>query len=183
MKILIMALPLALSLAACETRANDPYGQGPYGPGSYPAPQQYPEPYPQPYPPQSYPQSYPQPYPPQGYPQPYPGAMAAPSLAQTNWRVLSINGRPVPASGYYLNFQPDRLSAKLGCNTLGAGYSVQGDFLIAGAVMATRMSCPDMGFEREGVNILSQPMRIAMIGGDRMSLSNAAGTIEALRAR
>lgn len=175
MRMILAALPLALALAACETMAGDPYDQDPYGPSGYPQP--YPAPYPTPYP-QPYPAPYPQPY-----PAPYPGPpMGVPSLAQTDWRVVAINGRPVPASGYYINFQPDRMVARFGCNSLGAGYSVQGDYLNASAVMATRMACPDMSFETQGSAVLGQPMRIGMPGPDRLMLSNAAGSIEAVRA-
>ena len=104
------------------------------------------------------------------------------SLAQTNWRVLSINGRPVPSGpGYYLNFMPDRINAKFGCNTLGAGYSTQGEYLNAGAIMATRMACGDMSFETAGSNVLSSAMRVNLSNPERLILTNSAGSIEAAR--
>ncbi len=103
-------------------------------------------------------------------------------LANTNWRVVSINGSPVPMSGYYFNFMPDRLSGKLGCNSIGAGYSVAGSTLSAGALMMTRMACHDGRFEAQGTAILAQPMTI-MESGDRLTLSNRVGTIELMRAR
>jgi heat shock protein HslJ len=53
--------------------------------------------------------------------------------------------------------------------------------LTAGAVMATRMACPDMSFETQGSAIMAHPMNIAG-GGGRMVLSNRAGTIELVRA-
>ena len=109
----------------------------------------------------------------------YPGSGAM-ILTGTNWRVLSINGRRTPPNNFYMNFIPDRIGAKFGCNSLGAGYSVNGSVLTAGAVMATRMACPDMSFENQGSAILAQPMNIAG-GGDRMVLSNRAGTIELVR--
>jgi heat shock protein HslJ len=109
---------------------------------------------------------------------PGPGAMI---LTGTNWRVTAINGRPTPPHNFYINFIPDRISAKFGCNSLGAGYSVTGNVLNAGAVMATRMACPDMSFETQGSAILAQPMNIAG-SGDRLVLSNRAGSIELVRA-
>ena len=121
-----------------------------------------------------------------GYPG-YPGAGAPPgmpviNLSGTNWRVLSINGTRTPASNFYLNFMPDRIGAKFGCNSLGAGYSQSGNVLNVGAVMATRMACPDMSFENQGSSILMQPMTISGLG-DRITLSNARGTIELVQAR
>lgn len=110
----------------------------------------------------------------------YPGSGAM-TLTGTNWRVVAINGRPTPPQNFYMNFIPDRIGAKFGCNSLGAGYSVAGSVLTAGAVMATRMACPDMSFETQGSAILARPMNISG-GGDRMQLSNSAGTINLVRA-
>jgi heat shock protein HslJ len=104
------------------------------------------------------------------------------NLANTNWRVVSINGRPVPPSGYYFNFMPDRVSGRLGCNNIGAGYRVEGGTLRAAALMMTRMACPDMRFESEGTRIMEQPMSLSE-SGDRMTWTNRAGTIELIRAR
>ena len=110
----------------------------------------------------------------------YPGAGAV-TLTGTNWRVVTINGRPTPPRNFYMNFMPDRIGAKFGCNSLGASYTQSDNILDAGAVMATRMACPDMSFENEGSAILAQPMTIAG-GGDRLVLSNRAGSIELVRA-
>lgn len=104
------------------------------------------------------------------------------NLANTNWRVVSIDGQPVPPRGYYLNFMPDRVSGRLGCNALGASYRVAGNTLRAGAVIMTQMACPDMRYETQGARIMTQPMTLSE-SGDRMTLSNRIGTIEMLRAR
>lgn len=178
----IFALPLlAFGLAACQTYPNDPYGQG-QGPYGYPEPAPYPQPYPQPYP-EPYPQPYPS-YPPQPYPQPgYPDTpQGIFNLSNTNWRVVSINGQQVPMSGYYFNFMPDRLSGKLGCNTIGAGYSVNGNTLNAAALMMTRMACPNGSFETQGTAIMARPMAISE-SGDTLTLSNHVGAIVLVRAR
>nr|WP_294846269.1 META domain-containing protein [uncultured Sphingomonas sp.] len=112
----------------------------------------------------------------------YPNGMPAPTLSETNWRVVAINGQQVPAQNFYMNFQPDRLSAKFGCNSLGAGYSQSSNRLNVGAVMATRMACPDMSMEDAGSRILAQPLTISG-PGDRVTLSNSAGSIDLVRAR
>ena len=110
------------------------------------------------------------------------GTQGAFNLANTNWRVVSINGQRVPTSGYYLNFMPDRLSGKLGCNSIGAGYDVSRNLLSAGAIMMTRMACPNGNFEAQGTAIMVQPMTISE-SGDSLTLSNRVGTIELTRAR
>ncbi len=103
-------------------------------------------------------------------------------LTNTNWRVVSINGQRVPPSGYFFNFMPDRVSGRLGCNSIGAGYSVEGSTLRAAALMMTRMACGNNNYEAEGTRIMGLPMNLSESGG-RMTWSNRAGTIELIRAR
>jgi len=103
-------------------------------------------------------------------------------LSNTNWRVVSINGQPVPMSGYYFNFSPDRVSGKLGCNMINGDYSLSGSTLRAGPLMMTRMACPDGAFETQGTRIMGQPLTLSE-SGDRLTLSNRVGTIELTRAR
>ena len=104
------------------------------------------------------------------------------NLANTNWRVVAVNGRVAPMSGHYLNFMPDRVSGKFGCNTIGAGYSVTGNRLSAGALLMTRMACQNDSLEAEATAIMARPMTITE-SGDRLTLSNSIGTIELTRAR
>ena len=143
----------------------------PYGQPGYPAPGQ---------------PGYPGPSGPYG--QPGYGAPGAPqgmpvaNLTGTNWRVLSINGTRTPASNFYMNFMPDQLGAKLGCNSLSASYTQRGNSIRFGPVMATRMACPDMTFEGQGSQILAQPVTVSGYG-NRITLSNARGTIELVQAR
>lgn len=154
------ALPLlALGLAACQTYPADRYVQGPYG---YPEPPPY------------------QPYPPSGQGDYRP--MGAHDLTNTNWRVVSVNGQPVPMSGHYFNFLPDRLSGRLGCNMIGGGYSVAGSTLRTGPLTVTQMRCTDMKVEYDGTRIMGQPMTLSE-SGDRLTLTNRLGTIELIRAR
>lgn len=107
--------------------------------------------------------------------------MPAPTLNRTNWRVVAINGQQVPAQNYYINFMPDRMSAKFGCNSLGAGYSQNGNQLNVGAVMATRMACPDMSFENSGSRVLEAPLTVSGSGG-MLTLSSRNGSIDLMRA-
>ena len=102
-------------------------------------------------------------------------------LTGTNWRVVAINQRPTPPNNFYMNFLPDRIGAKFGCNSLGADYSVNGSVLTAGAVMATRMACPDMSFETQGSAILMQPVTISGYG-NQLTLTSRSGSIELVQA-
>ena len=148
----------------------------------------YPDPgaaYGQPYPGPSQP-----PYPAPGAPYGQPGyappgapqGMPVVNLTGTNWRVLSINGTRTPASNFYVNFMPGQVGAKFGCNSMSGNYTQAGSILSVGVLAATRMACPDMGFENQGSMILQHPLTISGIG-ERITLSNDRGTIELVRAR
>lgn len=109
-------------------------------------------------------------------------AVVPAALAGTNWRVAAINGRPTAAAGqFFMNFEAARIGAKFGCNGLGTNYSQAGNTITSGPVMATRMACPDMSFETQGSAILVRPMRMLWSGGDRLTLSNSAGSIDLMR--
>ena len=117
-------------------------------------------------------------YDPPGAPQ----GMPVVSLTGTNWRVLSINGTRTPASNFYVNFMPDQIGAKFGCNSLSGRYTQAGSILSVGPITATRMACPDMAFENQGSRILAQPLTISGFGG-RITLQNDRGRIELIQAR
>ena len=105
------------------------------------------------------------------------------SLAGTRWRVVAVNGRPTPATGdYWLNFEASRFGAKLGCNGMGADYRQDGETIIPGPLMGTKMACPDMSFETDAGTTLSQPLRMMWTGSDRLRLSSGVNrTIDLVR--
>ena len=109
------------------------------------------------------------------------GGIGATALAGSNWRVSAVNGRPTPMGEYFMNFGADgRLSAKLGCNGLGAGYTQTDAALSVGTIMATRMACPEMRFENEGSAILAQPLTVSGYG-NQVTLTSSAGSIRLVR--
>ncbi|HET7709750.1 MAG TPA: META domain-containing protein [Sphingomicrobium sp.] len=107
------------------------------------------------------------------------------TLANTNWRVVAVNGRSTPQSGdYSMTFQSDRMAAKFGCNTMGGLYRQTGTTLIVSDLSQTLIGCPEpsAGFERDGALVLSQQMRLTWAGGDRLRLSGGPGrTIDLAR--
>jgi heat shock protein HslJ len=109
--------------------------------------------------------------------------IAAATLANTRWRVAAVNDRSTPSQGdFYLNFDADRFSAKFGCNGMGANYRQDGDLIVPGPVMGTKMACPDMSFEIAAGQVLSQPLRLTWAGSDRLRLSSGPGrTIDLVR--
>ncbi|HVF38181.1 MAG TPA: META domain-containing protein [Sphingomicrobium sp.] len=113
--------------------------------------------------------------------QPHRPGPAAMDLKGSNWRVAAINGRSTPPRNFYLNFMPDRIDARFGCNSMGASYVQAGNIVSAGAVTATQMACPDMSFESQGSAVLQQPMTVSGMG-EQVTLSNSRGSIELVRA-
>ena len=121
-----------------------------------------------------------------GGPAPYPPAsgLDGPPLDRTRWLVLAINGRPVPRDyNYWMEFDAGKLNAKFGCNSIGAGYTQTGSTIDAGALLATRMACPDMSWETQGSAVLDQAMTVSAQGPERLTLTSSAGSIELLRRR
>ena len=106
------------------------------------------------------------------------GAAVPTGLAGTNWRVAAVNQILAPAGeNYFMRFEGDRLSARFGCNGMGGAYSFDGRTLVATHLAATRMACQDMRMEDQAGRILADPVTAEWRGGDRLILSNPAGTI------
>lgn len=102
------------------------------------------------------------------------GAAVAPtSLSGTSWRVAAVNGRATPSGPlFYMNFEADRFSAKFGCNGMGADYREDGNKILPGPVVGTKMACPDLSFENDAGIVLSQPLRVQWQDGDHLRLSS-----------
>jgi heat shock protein HslJ len=99
----------------------------------------------------------------------------------TEWQVVAINQRPTPRSDVYrLTFRDGRLGARFGCNHIGGRYRASGGTLVASDITSTLMGCPEPSatFERQASAVLQQPMRLGWQSDRRLTLSNAAGSIE-----
>ena len=97
----------------------------------------------------------------------------------TRWRVTAINGETAPTRLTGVHFRNGQMGGNFGCNNWGGVYSVSGETLIA-KVASTLKACdgPVFSFEGEGLAVLRAPMRIDRAGDTRVTLSNAAGSIE-----
>lgn len=106
------------------------------------------------------------------------GAVVPTSLAGTNWRVAEVGGMPIPqGEDYFMRFEASDVSAKFGCNSMGGSYRYDGQTLVAGPLMATRMACAEMRHENAAGRILASPLTATWNGGDRVTFSNALGAI------
>lgn len=105
------------------------------------------------------------------------------TFEDTRWRVTAINGRATPAgtNGYRMEFRKGQVEGALGCNQFGGSYRVEREIIRFTALTSTLLACvggPGMDFEREGMRVLQQPVRLHWQSGPRLTLSNSAGWIE-----
>lgn len=110
-------------------------------------------------------------------PGPYPG-----SVANTEWRVVAVNGRATPPVGeFFMDFEATTFGSKFGCNGMGADYFQRGNIIDAGPVMGTKIACPDMSYEIQAHAILERDMVATWNGPSALRLSNPAGLIDLRR--
>lgn len=116
-----------------------------------------------------------------GYLQPPPGPVVQ-SVANTNWRVVAVNGHETPETGeFYMRFGPATFSSKFGCNAIGGEYIQRGDIVDTERTAGTLMACPDMSYEAQGGAIISLDMRATWSGPRTLRLANRAGAIDLRR--
>lgn len=101
------------------------------------------------------------------------------------WDILKVNGEDVPVSteiqkGPFLEFNlaEKRIHGNTGCNILNGSYSQkegQGNSMIPGQLMSTRMACPDMNTERKVLEALQQVVSFEKVSRNEVALCNANG--------
>ena len=107
------------------------------------------------------------------------------ALPGTQWRITRIDGAaPVVPDRARLTFETDRLGANVGCNGMGGEYRLEGERLIAGPLIATRMFCegPVWGQEEAVGALLAGAPKIAR-SGDTLRLDSGGHSLEAARVR
>ncbi|WP_300974190.1 META domain-containing protein [Sphingomonas sp. LHG3406-1] len=109
------------------------------------------------------------------------GETPAMGSIEGDWSVLAVSRQIVSSDSHRLSFGGGRLSGQFGCNRMSGPYRVEGQTLIAGPVVATRMACPDMRAETAASQILAMPMRMAWTERGDLVLENEAGEIRLSR--
>lgn len=80
-----------------------------------------------------------------------------------------------------LSFEADSLSASAGCNGLSGAYAVAGNTLTAGPLAATRMYCAGRMEQEAALGTLLQDGAAIDMDGDRLALSGAGHSLQAVR--
>jgi heat shock protein HslJ len=106
-------------------------------------------------------------------------------LAGTSWQLASASSGALArreAATVTVAFSADRASGHGGCNQYNAPYTLQGNLLTLGPVVATKRGCIGAGGEIEAVwfAALAEPLQISL-AQDELQLVTAAG--ETLRLR
>jgi heat shock protein HslJ len=109
-----------------------------------------------------------------------PGAAGKRALEGTYWKAIELAGKPTPAQDpkreAHLQFQRGRVSGSDGCNRITGTYQLNGDRVTFGQLAGTQMACVNPGgTEGPFRGALESATRLT-IAGDRLELSDAAGT-------
>jgi heat shock protein HslJ len=106
------------------------------------------------------------------------GVLPPVTLADTSWTIIEIDGSPVGGTSYQVQFDGQgRLSGQAGCNRFSGPYSQRGRTLTPGAIVATRMACPQerMAHETRVLQLLRSPVEIHYLDGNIMMLREPQG--------
>lgn len=115
----------------------------------------------------------------------FPGpAQPPPGFADREWRVVQIDGHPLPLGGGpaapAIRFTEDgHVAGSAGCNRLTGRYAYADGVLRITAVASTRMVCADetMRAEQQLFDALSGDLRVISAGPERLDLQDAPGVL------
>jgi heat shock protein HslJ len=106
------------------------------------------------------------------------------SLADTAWGIAGIDGETIaPADIYQLQFGEGRISGQAGCNRFSGPYREADGRLTPGAIMSTRMACPEprMTHERKLLRLLGGPVGFSYPDGGTLLLTGNGVTVRLRR--
>jgi heat shock protein HslJ len=104
-----------------------------------------------------------------------------------SWTLVSIQSAgqadqaAPPGASYTLTFADGRLSARADCNLCNGAFTLTGQTLTAGPLLAcTRAACPTMAFESGYTSLLSGDSTVAL-SSNTLVLSSARGVLRFTR--
>jgi len=97
----------------------------------------------------------------------------APGLADTAWRFVRIDGAAPVSERARLEFRADRVSATVGCNGLGGDWRIEGNLIITGPFMSTRMFCEGLMEQERALSDLLSASPNWRLTGSRLELEGA----------
>ena len=112
-------------------------------------------------------------------------AQTAPStpLSGTEWQFVTIDGQAPASDKTVLTFSDTALNGSVGCNRLGGPWRIDGDRLIAGPLVQTKMFCSGkVGEQETAVSALLVSAPEITLAGDRLTLHSRGHSAEFERA-
>lgn len=106
-----------------------------------------------------------------------PRVQAPTSVIDGNWRVESLNGRPVArGTSPSVSFENGRISGNASCNRFTGSYNFARGRLTAGPLASTRMACTDRARNQQETAILSVLGERLTVSGNRQGKLVLTGT-------
>ena len=112
-----------------------------------------------------------------------PNTSSPAAWADGKWTLVSMETacqpqQPVPAGvSYAVTFADNRVSTKADCNTCVGSFTINGDTVTIGPVMAcTRAACSTMAFENTYVGVLAGDSKVR-VDGDSLTLTSSRGVL------
>ena len=106
------------------------------------------------------------------------------SLLEGDWRIESINGRPVaPRTNPRVTFRGQRISGNASCNNFNGSFRFERGWLTAGPLASTRMACASRVQnvqESSVLRILGEPLSVSRNRNGKLVLTNRQGAKLAL---
>ena len=103
------------------------------------------------------------------------------TFENTRWRVVAVNGQATPPAGdYQIRFERGEIGGRLGCNQFGGRSTLAGETIVVRDMASTLMGCPEpaASFESAGLRVLGAPVRWSWAAGRKLTLGNAAGSLQ-----
>lgn len=103
-------------------------------------------------------------------------------LANSQWRIVAIDGGVSASPDATIAFERERLSASVGCNRMNGPWRIEGGRLIAGPLMQTKMGCPGrIGEQESALGTLLAAAPKLTLSGERMTLASSGHAAKLVR--
>lgn len=106
---------------------------------------------------------------------------AADNLTGTRWAIVSINGAAPKSPRAGIEFNPDRISATVGCNGMGGSWAAKDGQLLTGPFVSTMMFCDGLMEQERAVGQLFEARPSYSITDGRMTLQGGGHRLELRR--
>lgn len=105
-----------------------------------------------------------------------------PELIGTKWTFVLIDSKPPVSDRTSLTIEQGRISANVGCNTMGSDLKIESGQLMTNGVISTKMYCDEIMGQEMAVGWLLDASPSYTLEGDRLVLTSRSHRVELKRA-